>query len=57
MVFTQPELEKWPETDHETPNGCKEVMCIRKHLYSLITCSELDFFVAFFSQHQVGFAT
>jgi len=28
MVFTQPELEKWPETDHETSNGCKEVMCI-----------------------------
>ena len=30
LVFNQPELEKWPETDNETANGCKEVLGLRK---------------------------
>jgi hypothetical protein len=33
MVFNQPELEKWPETDNETANGCKEVLGLRKRLF------------------------
>uniref|UniRef100_A0A7I4DHE8 Floricaula/leafy-like transcription factor n=1 Tax=Physcomitrium patens TaxID=3218 RepID=A0A7I4DHE8_PHYPA len=36
MVFNQPELEKWPETDNETANGCKELSCLRKRHYPVL---------------------
>jgi hypothetical protein len=29
-VFTQPDVEKWPEPENGTANNCKEVLCIRK---------------------------
>jgi hypothetical protein len=29
-VFTQPDVEKWPEPENGPANNCKEVLCIRK---------------------------
>ncbi len=36
-VFTQPDVEKWPEPENGMVNGSKEVLCISKYavLYGL----------------------